>query len=266
MPPVAVARRALLGAGWALGVALAALPAVAQPYGQPIYPGYQGYVANDDGSVTMVFQYFSHGRDPVALPVGEGNRFSGVADRMQPTVFLPGNHEDVCVIVMESREAAQQLRWYIGFPGAEVGTSVDPLNQEYMLTERARDEAQRDLDVSSAPRGVCVDKPPGVVANRLRRFSEDDGAMAEVEEAKATVGKAVTLNGQAHDEGLPRGGSLVVSWRQLSGPSAASFDDPASAHTRVTFDAAGTYELEIRASDGASESADRLRFVVRGED
>ena len=31
--------------------------------GQPVHPAYQGFVANDDGSVTMVFQYFSHGRD-----------------------------------------------------------------------------------------------------------------------------------------------------------------------------------------------------------
>ena len=210
----------------------------------------------------MVFQYFSHGRDPVTLEVGERNRFTGEADRNQPTVFQPGNHEDVCVIVVESREAAQSLRWSLAFPEKEFSTSIDPLNTEYMLTEQSAEEAQRDLDYRTAPRGVCVDKPPGVEANRLRRFSEDDGSSGEIEVTAARVNEPVTLNGRVRDEGLPRGGTLSIEWRQVSGPAEAAFADPHAAATRVSFPAAGTYELELTASDGNATASDRIRFEV----
>lgn len=148
-------RRSLVG--WALvsAVVLAsAAGAQTSKFGQPVYPGYQGFLDNPDGSVTMVFQYFSHGRDTVEIPVGERNRFSGVEDRNQPTTFLPGNHEFVCVIVVENREAAQALRWAVAFPEAAVETSLDPLNSEYMLVERSQEQTMRDLDSATAPRGV----------------------------------------------------------------------------------------------------------------
>ncbi|MEE2777625.1 MAG: hypothetical protein VYE73_12795 [Acidobacteriota bacterium] len=237
--------------------------AAAQAYGQPVYPGYQGFLDNPDGSVTMVFQYFSHGRDPVILPAGERNRFSGHADRNQPTVFEPGNHEDVCVIVVESRQEAHQLRWFISFPDNEWSTSVDPLNAEYMLTERAAKEAQRDLDVGSAPRGVCIDKPPTVRANRLRRFAERSSGT--IENLAAHVGESVRLNGQARDEGLPRGSTVEVEWSLVTGPAAADFADCGSATTTVRFASAGTYELELTATDGTASSSDRLRFEVSAE-
>jgi hypothetical protein len=234
----------------------------AQPrYGQPIYPAYQGFLQNPDGSVTMVFQYFSHGRDPVTIPVGPRNRFTGEADRNQPTTFLPGNHEFVCVLVVEDREAAKDLRWTVAFPSEPSETSSDPLNPEYLLIEQSQEEANRALDPATAPRGVCLNKPP-----KVRTRPRVPGAAAEKEQAplQATVGKPLALAGSAEDEGLPRDGALEVTWRQVGGPGTAAFTEPGSAATTVTFDAAGAYELELSASDGELEASERVEVEVAG--
>ncbi|HVS15108.1 MAG TPA: hypothetical protein VMV46_14365 [Thermoanaerobaculia bacterium] len=252
--------------GGALGALIVALAmpgaGAAQPrYGQPIYPAYQGFVQNPDGSVTMVFQYFSHGRDPVTVPVGSRNRFTGESDRNQPTTFLPGNHEFVCVLVVEDREAAKALRWTIAFPDDPSETSLDPLNPEYMLTEQGQEEAHRALDPATAPRGVCLNKPP-----KVRTRPRALGAAAErvASPLEATVGEPLALAGSAEDEGLPRGSALAVTWRQTSGPGTAVFTEPGSAATTVTFDAAGSYELELLASDGELEASERVEVVVAG--
>ena len=255
--------RALVGCAIASTLAVS-LVASAQTtaFGQPIYPGYQGFLDNPDGSVTMVFQYFSHGRDPVDLPVGLLNRFTGVEDRNQPTTFLPGNHEFVCLIVMESRQAAQDLRWTVAFPEAESATSLDPLNVEYMLTERSQTQANRELDVASAPRGVCLNKPPRVLS-RARSFFSRAAGDDETQKVEATkVGEELQLKGSATDEGLPRDGKLVVTWRLADGPGTADFVSPNEAQTGVVFSAAGTYELELHATDGELESVARLSVEV----
>jgi hypothetical protein len=232
-------------------------------FGQPIYPGYQGFVGNPDGSVTMVFQYFSHGRDPVTIPVGPGNAFTGIADRRQPTTFLPGNHEFICVLVVENREEAQKLRWTLAFPKEPSSTSLDPLNSEYMLTEREQTEAVRSVDFTRVQRGICLNKPPKVACNARRPPSVDGSDEGrEIEEVPAKVGAEVSLFGSVDDEGLPRDTTVSTTWRQVSGPGKAEFVDPAAPRTKVTFDAPGTYELELEATDGELAATDRIRYVV----
>ncbi len=59
----------------------------------------------------------------------------------------------------------------------------------------------------------------------------------------------VTLNGFAADDGLPTGSTLSITWSQISGPAAATFAPPNAAVTQATFTVAGTYVLQLRASD-----------------
>ncbi len=233
-------------------------------FGQPVYPAYQGFLNNPDGSVTMVFQYFSHGRDPVTIPAGPANGFTGVADRNQPTTFYPGNHEFVCVMVVENREVAAATRWTIAFPELASQTSLDPLNNEYQLMESTQKEAERALDVATAPRGICVNKPPRASTNRLRRPTGDPNVDDKIEEVGVALGAKLRLQGSAQDEGLPRGSTVTAGWRKVSGPGEVVFASPSQAVTTAEFSAAGTYELELHASDGELEHADRIRVKVGG--
>ena len=75
------------------------------------------------------------------------------------------------------------------------------------------------------------------------------------------LGSSVSLSGSASDDGLPSG-SLTILWSKVSGPGSVSFSHPASLNTTATFGSAGTYVLELTASDGALTSADTVTVTV----
>ncbi len=78
------------------------------------------------------------------------------------------------------------------------------------------------------------------------------------------VNEELNLFGSAHDEGLPRGKAFVAGWKVLNGPGTVTFSNPASARTKATFSAAGTYELELTASDSEFTASYRLDVNVKG--
>ncbi|HET8891811.1 MAG TPA: PKD domain-containing protein [Candidatus Angelobacter sp.] len=59
----------------------------------------------------------------------------------------------------------------------------------------------------------------------------------------------VTLSGKISDDGLPLGAPITTQWSQVSGPLPVTFSTPASSSTQVGFPAAGTYVLQLAASD-----------------
>ena len=68
------------------------------------------------------------------------------------------------------------------------------------------------------------------------------------------------LAGSVTDDGLP--GGTITGRSKLTGPGVASFADPASTATDVSFDAPGTYVLRLTASDGALAAADDVVVTV----
>ena len=59
-----------------------------------------------------------------------------------------------------------------------------------------------------------------------------------------------TLTGSASDSNPPLGSTLALTWYQVSGPGTATFANPASPATTVTFSAPGVYDLRLSATDG----------------
>ena len=253
-------RQAILFCAVALVAAATPAAFAQEKIGQPIYPAYQGFLENPDGSITMVFQYFSHGRDPVTIETGPDNGFNGTEDRNQPTTFQPGNHEFVCVMIVNNREEASQLKWTVVFPVEANLTTEDPLNPEFRLVERNQKEAMRDIDVATSPRNVCINKPPRVVADSSNRFGRREEGEIPPKEAK--IGEELALRGFVRDEGLPRNSTLVVSWTKVSGPGDVVFTEPNSAQTAATFSAEGDYELELHATDGELEKSGSVKVKV----
>ena len=78
----------------------------------------------------------------------------------------------------------------------------------------------------------------------------------------STVG-SVTLSGTAVDDGLPAGGGLDLTWSRVSGAGDATFSDPTSATTSVTFSAAGEQVVRFSADDGELSASDELTVSVR---
>ena len=81
------------------------------------------------------------------------------------------------------------------------------------------------------------------------------------DEGSAVTFELVGLNGSATDDGLP--GVLTLTWSQLSGPGTATIDDANAANTAVSFDAQGTYVLQLEANDGDLSSTATATFEVR---
>jgi len=77
-----------------------------------------------------------------------------------------------------------------------------------------------------------------------------------------TPGSSVTLNGSASDDGLPGGSTLVTSWTQISGPASALISAPANTTTSATFNAAGSYVLQLNATDGTLTASDTVIVTV----
>src|SRR5262249_30790081 len=73
---------------------------------------------------------------------------------------------------------------------------------------------------------------------------------------------AVTLNGVATDDGLPLGSSLTVTWSKVSGPSGVAFANSGVATTTATFQGAGTYVLQLTASDSQLTASDSVTITV----
>ena len=219
---------------------------------QPIYPVYDGFLKNPDGSYTLSFAYFSHNADTVTIAPGASNAFGPApGDRLQPTVFKPGHWRFQCVMVVPP-DFDGKLRWSLTHAGTTTGTSERMLQSNWNLVEGAA--ALAKIDYAKAPKGVCLNRPPTV---RILGLTPRRGAVPVM-----TVGANEELNlfGSAHDEGLPRGRAFAAEWRVLKGPGRVVFAPPASARTKATFATPGLYELELSATDG--EFTERVRLNV----
>ena len=134
--------------------------------GQPIYPAYDGFLKNPDGSYTLAFAYFSHNAEVVSIPPGADNAFAPLpGDRNQPAVFKPGHHRFQCVMVVPP-DFDGKMKWSLTYAGTTTGTSERMLQSNWNLVEGAAELSR--IDYAKAPKGVCLNRAPTV---RLRRRS-----------------------------------------------------------------------------------------------
>jgi RHS repeat-associated protein len=73
------------------------------------------------------------------------------------------------------------------------------------------------------------------------------------------------LSAAVTDDGLPRGGTLLVTWSKVSGPGSVTFTNPNAASTGARFGAPGAYVLKLTASDTEFARHDELTVNVGGE-
>lgn len=238
---------------FSLAAALALVTVTHAQQNQPIYPAYDGFLKNPDGSYTLSFAYFSHNADVVTIPPGPNNSFGPApADRMQPTSFKPGHWRFQCVMVV-GPEFDGKMKWTLGYAGTTTGTSERMLQSNWNLVEGAA--ALAKIDYAKVPRGVCLNRPPTVRVLGVTARPNNPPVLT------VAPNEELNLFGSAHDEGLPRGKGLVVEWKMLTGPGTVTFTVPGAARTKATFSTAGLYELELTASD--SEFTERTRVNVR---
>ena len=77
-----------------------------------------------------------------------------------------------------------------------------------------------------------------------------------------TLPENAMLNGTVSDDGLPQGGALTIQWSKLSGAGSVTFGSQNQAATSASFSAAGTYVLQLQASDTQFTSSDTVVINV----
>ncbi len=78
-----------------------------------------------------------------------------------------------------------------------------------------------------------------------------------------TLPASASLNGTVTDDGLPNPpGTVTVTWSKVSGPGTVTFANPNARTPTVTFSAAGTYVVQLTASDGALTASDTAQITV----
>ena len=236
---------------------LSAGPAAAQQ-NQPIYPAYDGFVKNPDGSYTLSFAYFSHNGEPVTVEPGAANVFAPTpGDRLQPRTFKPGHWRYQCVMVVPA-DFDGKMKWTLTYGGVTTGTSERMLQSNWNLFEREGGAALAKLDYAKVPKGVCLNQPPTVRVLGVTARPENPPTLS------VAVNEELNLFGSAHDEGLPRSAKLAVEWKVLKGPGNVKFTIPGSARTKAIFSAPGIYELELTATDSEFTRSTRLNVKVGG--
>lgn len=225
---------------------------------QPIYPSYEGYMKNPDGTLTLSFGYYSHNAEVITIPPGADNSFAPTPDdRQQPTVFKPGHWERQCVMIVPGNFDGK-LAWSVAYAGKTTSTSTRMLQSNWFLVE-AVDELAKSIDTTKAKHGVCLNRAPEVaVLGSVRKR----GAPAMLATAMA-AGATESLFGSVHDEGLPRGTSVTSSWKQVSGPGTAKFERADLARTHVVFSTPGEYVLELTGSDSELSASTRVTVTVK---
>ena len=151
-------------AALSLSVLLAATLAAAtwaQPT-RPIYPVYEGYVPNDDGTAVLVFGYYNHNSVAVEIPAGEENGFDpGPADRGQPTVFEPGRQRNVCLVVLPV-DYEGNLSWSVTVgENTEKTTERGGIDTLYLIENISMAYRRaKQVDTATADQGVCLTPEP----------------------------------------------------------------------------------------------------------
>src|SRR5262249_12795182 len=101
------------------------------------------------------------------------------------------------------------------------------------------------LTATSAQASASSEVTINVIAPLNKAPKVDPGPDQTVQLPASTV----TLNGKVTDDGLPLGSSVAQQWSKLSGPGSVTFSAPTQAVTQATFSSAGTYSLQLTATD-----------------
>jgi hypothetical protein len=262
---VSIARRNV--AVLAAGVALALCPVVPvaeqlpldslKDSGQAVYPAFEGWYENPDGTFNLLMGYYNRNqKQTLDVPIGPNNRIEpGGPDLGQPTYFQLRRGWGVFAIkVPKDFGSEKRYTWTIVANGKEASVPVG-LIKDYQI-EPFKDAAEGNTPpvLRFQPNGTTFTGPPVTIA----------------QQTTGAVGQPVTLevfttDDMHEEEGqnpavAARTPRLAQSWHKHRGPGDVTFSeqrpkiaDDGKSTTTATFSAAGEYVLRAQANDNSGE-------------
>ena len=175
-------------------VATAALRVSGQSYssGQPVWPAFEGWEQNDDGSANLVFGYMNDNwQEQFDVPIGPGNSIEpGGPDHGQPTHFQPRRNRFVFRVRVPNNWPDKEMIWTLTTHGVarkaygSLRTDLQIENIDIMSETGALGAGTSNPEIRS-------DKPPVIMIVGSTSLT-------------TTVGKPVTLAAIVTDDGIPR--------------------------------------------------------------
>ena len=229
--------------------------------GEAIFPAFEGWYPNDDGTFTILLGYFNRNDHPVDVAVGEENRIDpGGPDHGQPSHFLPGRAWGVFSIVVPGDFGDQRFTWTVTVNNqqSEVSFWLNPSYYVDPFLNRANGNMPPRLRVGD---GAEVQGPPvtGISATLDATVDEPLELAAAVRDVALTNPPPPRANRRPRPE-------LTLTWRLYRGPADVTFDTGAEEEpengrhefgdvaggdttTWVTFSEPGEYRLMATAND-----------------
>ena len=170
--------------------------------------------------------------DPSTKKIFETTKAGGLLNTIDLSVANPRHAEDV--VLAPSLAHPQQMNMYVVARG-----------QDNNANPNENDGKMHELSVS--------------LPSMNNEAPEADAGPNQA----VTMPNSATLAGSVTDDGLPAGGQLTSTWSQLPGaPGTATFTNPTSPTTNVTFSAPGTYVLRLTANDTELQGSDDVTVTV----
>lgn len=160
--------------------------------GQSVFPAYEGWERNEDGSFNLVFGYMNENwQEELNVPVGPENNFQpGGPDQGQPTRFLPRRNRFIFRVRVPKDFGNKELVWTLTTRGR---------------TEKAFGSLRPDLilenvDIMSETGALGAGTSnPEVRANKAPMMSVQGAKNRD-----AKVGEVISLEGVVTDDGVPK--------------------------------------------------------------
>ena len=222
--------------------------------GQGVYPVYEGWYKNADGSFTFLVGYFNRNtKEAIDVPVGPNNRVEpGGPDLGQPTHFEPRRGWGVYTIKVPADFGAKKLTWTINVNGlnASVPMHLDPNWFIEPFADAASGNRPPALRFEKAGRPFLG--PPVGLAAELTAFAGEPLLLAlYASDVKPTTNLPTRPR--------PARERLDLTWTKFRGPGAVVFANrrPAvengQSATTATFAQPGDYVLRVEANDETGE-------------
>ena len=242
-----------VGATWAT----AQVPRAQTEFGGPVYPAYEGWHPNPDGSYMLLVGYFNPNTEQtLEAPVGNDNLISpGPPDRGQPAVLPPGRGYGVFTIQVPADFGDNQLSWTLTANNQTVTVPMHLDPQWIVEPFRDRANGNEPPTIRFSPGGEGYTGPPIGIAHSL---SGSVGTPVELSVWTTDVKPSDNLRAATRF----RRPALILKWHLLRAPGdvtlseavqefhASSDQNPV---TTATFSEPGEYLLRVEALDETGE-------------
>ena len=160
--------------------------------GQQVYPAYEGWEKNDDGTFNLVFGYMNDNwQEELNVPVGpDNNLLPGLPDQGQPTHFLPRRNRFMFRVRVPKDFGTKELVWSLTTHG-KVEKAYGTLAPDLIIENVDIMSETGALGAGNSNPELRGDKPPVVMIDGPKTLT-------------AKVDQLLTLVTTVTDDGIPK--------------------------------------------------------------